>query len=173
MGIWVRDCVRTPGAAGAPVMYDVIFLNPPQRPFAASGRLRDILVHGLDREIPDDELQSVLKDVGLEATVARQGGLAAGELQALTFARLLLASPQFAFLDDPAKTLEAPLAERLYQALARSSITYVSAGCPPPLLAYHDLQLELHPDGSWQVEPAGSSGSADQSSHSQPESRKE
>jgi ABC-type uncharacterized transport system fused permease/ATPase subunit len=67
--------------------------------------------------------------------------LAAGELQALTFARLLLASPRFAFLDDPVKIIAAPVAERLYQALARSSITYIRAGCPPALRPYHDIQL--------------------------------
>jgi putative ATP-binding cassette transporter len=84
--------------------------------------------------------------------------LSAGELQSLTFGRLLLASPRFAFLDDPARIIEAPLAERLYQALARSSITYVRAGCPSALLSYHDLELELHHDGSWQVEPPGEDG---------------
>jgi hypothetical protein len=56
----------------------------------------------------------------------------------------------FAGLDYPAGAVEAPLAERLFQALARSPITYVSTGCPPALLAYHDLQE----DGSWRVEPA-------------------
>jgi putative ATP-binding cassette transporter len=140
----------------------------PQQPYAASGQLRDILLNGLGQEVPDDRLQTVLKEVGLGGRIAGEGGLdaerdwakvlSAGELQALTFARLLLASPRFAFLDDPAKMIEAPLAERLYQALARSSITYLSAGCPPTLLPYHDMQLELHQDGSWKVEPAGPDG---------------
>jgi ABC-type uncharacterized transport system fused permease/ATPase subunit len=137
----------------------------PRQPYAASGRLRDILCDGLDEQNPDDRLREVLGEVGLEASVDRQGGLdaerdwsaalSAGELQALTFARLLLASPQFVFLEDPAGTLEAPIAERLYQALAHSSITYFSAGCSPLLLPYHDLQVELHEDGSWQVKSGG------------------
>lgn len=63
-----------------------------------------------------------------------------------------LASPRFAFLENPAETVGAPLAERLYQALARSPIGYVSVGCPPALLPYHDRRLELKDDGSWQVE---------------------
>jgi putative ATP-binding cassette transporter len=142
----------------------------PRRPYAASGRLRDILLDGLGREVPDDRLRAVLEAVGLRAVVEREGGLDAerdwatvlspGELQAMTFARLLLAGPRFAFLDDPVGTLEAPLGERLYQALARSSITYVSVGCPPTLLSYHDLRLELRDDGSWRVESAagGSAG---------------
>jgi hypothetical protein len=52
-------------------------------------------------------------------------------------------------------TINGVLGERLYQALARSSITYVSVGCPPALLPYHDRRLELQEDGSWRVEPAG------------------
>jgi hypothetical protein len=52
------------------------------------------------------------------------------------------------------KMVEAPLAERLYQALAHSPITYMSAGCAAALLAYHDLQLDLYPDGGWQLKAA-------------------
>jgi putative ATP-binding cassette transporter len=144
------------GRISRPGPGDVMFVA--RRPYAASGRLRDILLNGLAREVPDDRIHTVLKEVGLEATIAREGGLDAeqdwakvlsnGELQALTFARLLLARPRFAFLDDPAQAIETPLAKRLYQALAGSSITYLSAGCPPALLAYHDLQIALDQDGS-------------------------
>jgi putative ATP-binding cassette transporter len=150
------------GRIRRPAPSEVMFV--PQRPYAASGRLRDILLDGLEREISDDQLQQVLKEVVLAEVVAREGGLdadrawakvlSAGELQALTFARLLLAKPRFAFLEDPAGTLEAALGVRLYQALARSSITYVSVGCPPALLPYHDLCLELREDGNWHIEPA-------------------
>jgi putative ATP-binding cassette transporter len=136
----------------------------PQRPYAASGRLRDILLNGLGEDISDDQLQTVLKEVDLEGIIAREGGLdaerdwakalSAGELQALTFARLLVASPRFAFPDGPAKIMEAHLAERLYQALAHSPITYFSGGCPTALLSYPDRRLELQEDGSRRVEPA-------------------
>jgi putative ATP-binding cassette transporter len=157
-GLWHegRGRICRPGPGG------IMFV--PGRPCAASGRLRDILLAGLGRDVPDDRLQAVLGEVGLAEVVERQGGLDAerdwaavlspGELQALTFARLLLASPRFAFLEDPAETLEGPLRERLYQALARSPITYVSVGCPDALLPYHDLRLELEEDGTWRVEPA-------------------
>jgi putative ATP-binding cassette transporter len=136
----------------------------PRRPYAASGRLRDVLLDGLDRETSDDRLRAVLDEVGLGEVVGREGGLDAardwakvlspGQLQALTFARLLLASPRFAFLEDPAGALEAPVGERLYRTLSRSPITYLSVGCPPALLRYHDRQLELQEDGSWRVESA-------------------
>lgn len=161
-GLWQdgQGWISRPGSS------DIMFV--PQRPYAASGRLRDILRNGLGQDVPDDRLQAVLQEVGLGETIARAGGLDAehdwarvlsvGELQALTFARLLLANPRFAFLDDPAKSIEAPLAEHLYQALARSPITYLSAGCPPALLSYHNLRLDLQQDGSWQVEPTAPNG---------------
>lgn len=123
---------------------------------------------GLCQPVADEQLKSVLTEVGLEAAVTREGGLDAerdwaqvlspGDLQALTFVRLLLASPRFAFLDDPTKVIEPPLAERLYQALAHSSIAYVTTSCPASLLSRHDMQLELHEDGTWQLGPAGANG---------------
>jgi putative ATP-binding cassette transporter len=159
-GLWQegQGQISRPGPGG------IMFV--PQRLFNASGRLRDILMDGLGQDIADDRLRSAVEEVGL-GEVARVGGLdseqdwakvlSGSELQALTFARLLLASPRFAFLEDPGTGLEPPLGERLYQALARSSITFVSVGCPPALLPYHDLRLELRDDGSWQVEPARAS----------------
>jgi putative ATP-binding cassette transporter len=156
-GLWLegQGRIRRPGRG------EVMFV--PQRPCPATGRLRDILADGLGPEIPDDRLWAVLREVGLAEAVEQHGGLdvekdwaavlSPAQLQALTFARLLLASPRFAFLDDPAAIVEAPLAERLYQALARSSITYVSTCCSPAFLSYHDLRLELQEDGSWRLEP--------------------
>jgi putative ATP-binding cassette transporter len=150
------------GRISRPGPREILFV--PQQPYAASGKLREILSNGFGPKLPDERLQSVVKEVGLEEVIARAGGLdgaqdwakvlSADELQALTFARLLLAAPRFAFLDDPAKPIEAPLAKRLYEALARSSITYVTVGCPPELLSYHDERLDLQEDGSWRVEPA-------------------
>ncbi len=126
-------------------------------------RLRDLLIGGCAQQVSEDRLHEVLREVGLEEVIARAGGLDAehdwtailspSELQALTFARLLLASPRFAYLDDPAENMEPSRAERLYRALAHSPITYVSAGCSPVVLAYHDWRLELQEDGSWRIEP--------------------
>ncbi len=157
-GLWTDG----QGRIGRPGPADVMFV--PQQTCPVSGRLRDILACGLGRDISDDTLQAVLQEVGLEASIAREGGLDAernwtdrlspAELQSLTFARLLLASPRFAFLENPSQDAEPSQADRLYQALARSSITFLTAGCPDQLLAYHDLKLHLNPGGTWQVEPA-------------------
>jgi putative ATP-binding cassette transporter len=141
----------------------VMFL--PQRPYTPPGRLRDQLLYGLGRaDLPDDRLLAVLREVGLGALAAGADGLDAerdwravlseGEQRALAFARLLLANPRFAFLDDPAGPLDEARVEYLYAALARTQITYVSAGCHRVLLKYHDLRLELSGDGGWQLGPA-------------------
>jgi putative ATP-binding cassette transporter len=81
--------------------------------------------------------------------------LSEGEQQALGFARLLLADPPFAFLDNATGALEKSWVERLYGALVRTSITYVSVGNDPTLRKYHDLRLELFGDGGWRVEATG------------------
>jgi putative ATP-binding cassette transporter len=138
----------------------------PQRPYTPSGRLRDLLLYGLDEEgIPDSRILDVLREVGLEAVVNGAGGLDAehewsnvlseGEQHALAFARLLLANPRFAFLDNPAGSLDGEHVQRLYQALARSPITYVSVGDHPALASFHDMRLDLHGDGSWELVPTG------------------
>ncbi len=137
----------------------------PQHPYTTPGQLRDLLRSGLGpHKVSDDRIWAALKEVGLEGVVERQGGLDAerdwpdilswGEQRALAVARLLLAAPRFAFLDDTVETLETPRLERLYEALARSAITYATVGLHPALFAFHDLRLDLHGDGAWRVEPA-------------------
>jgi putative ATP-binding cassette transporter len=157
VGLWQegQGRISRPGPGG------IVFV--PERPFQVSGRLRDILLDGLGQDISDDALEGVLQEVGLGEVIARQGGLdserdwaavlAPSQLQELAFVQLLLTRPRFAFLENPAGTLDTRLAEHLYQTLANSSITYVSVGCPPTLLSYHDRQLELLEDGSWRVQP--------------------
>jgi len=157
-GLWTDG----EGRIGRPEEGQMMFVQ--EQPRAGSGRLREILAAGLDRDVTDDQLQTVLKEVGLDAAIAREGGLdaerdwastlSADELHALTFARLLLASPRFAFLDNPAKNVDAAQADRLYAALGRSGITYLTADCSDALLHYHNLQLQLGGDGSWHVAPA-------------------
>jgi putative ATP-binding cassette transporter len=155
-GLWQEGegRVRRPGPG------DVMFV--PQRAYAASGRLRDILMDGIGREIPDDRLRAVLEEVGLKPILEHSDELnaecdwatilSAGDLQALTIARLLLVNPRFAFLDNPAANLGTDFGDRLYRALANSPITYISAGCPDELLSFHAQRLNIQDDGSWRSE---------------------
>jgi putative ATP-binding cassette transporter len=58
------------GRISRPGPGEVMFV--PQRPYAASGRLRDILLSGLDPEVREDRLQAVLNEVGLGEAAARR-----------------------------------------------------------------------------------------------------
>jgi putative ATP-binding cassette transporter len=146
----------------------VMFL--PKTPYAAPGRLRDLLRYGAQRDIPDNRIREALREVGLAELADRSGGLDAeqnwtevlskGEQELVAFARLLAVSPKFAFLDDPAATLDAAGLTRVYEALQRSRITYVSVGGHVDLRKYHDQVLELHGDGTWHVGPAKSPSAA-------------
>ena len=138
----------------------VMFLQ--RRPYLIPGRLRDVLLYALDHEaVPIDRLLSVLEALDLKGLVHQAGGLDAeqdwghvlseGEQQELVFARLLLANPPFAFLDDALDALDVNRAERFYAILANSPITYVSLGNHPHLFPYHDFRLELVGDGRWRI----------------------
>jgi putative ATP-binding cassette transporter len=141
-----------------PAAPDVMFL--PQQPYAIAGKLLDHLLYSLDRDRVEREgIADVLRLVGLSDVVARVGGLGAendwpntlseSELQRFAVARLLLAKPRFAFLDQALAALDAVEEEKLYASLSSTDITYVSVGDSPALIKFHDMRLELHGDGAW------------------------
>jgi putative ATP-binding cassette transporter len=155
-GLWGegRGTIRCPG------MRQIMFL--PQQIYAATGRLRDLLLAGLDRDNHDDEqLRGALRDVGLgyladepeglDSQWSWVHGLLPGDQHALALARLLLAKPRFAFLDGVPWTLPPRRVQHLYTALARTPITYISIGDSTGLLPYHDQWLELLGDGRWRL----------------------
>lgn len=143
-----------------PPLRSMMFL--PQQPYLTLGSLRDQLLYALParRYVSEGRLLSVLQDVQLESIVERVGGLdveqrdwasilSLGEQQSLAFARLLLAAPEFAFLDEAVSALPAERVRNLYELLSRTAITYLSAVSEPDLLEYHDQLLHLQSDGSW------------------------
>ncbi len=143
-----------------PPLRSIMFLQ--QQPYLTLGSLRDQLLYALPprRHISEGRLLSVLQDVQLETIVERAGGLdteqrdwtsilSLGEQQSLAFARLLLAVPEFAFLDEAVSALPAERVRNLYELLARTGITYLSAISEPDLLEYHDQLLQLQRDGTW------------------------
>ena len=109
----------------------------------------------------DDAILAVLHAVQFEPVVQWVGGLDAeadwskalsiSEQQVLAFAQLLLARPRFAFLDEAVSALDPEHRQKLYQVLARTSITYISISNDPMLVPFHDRVLELGPDGNWSV----------------------
>jgi putative ATP-binding cassette transporter len=158
-GLWEKGT----GRIIRPVPQRVLFL--PERPYMVPGCLRDQLFTVGQDGHADEHLMRVLHQVRLEALVQRVGGLdqehdwrsmlSLGEQQLIAFARLLLAHPDYAFLDEAVSALSERHRLELYRLLALTGITYVSVGeSQPSLLQTHDTLLDLHSDGTWNVGPA-------------------
>ncbi len=141
----------------------VMFL--PQRAYLIPGTLREQLVYGLHEQYSDERLLAVLREIDLESVAERVGGLdvqgdwtnwlSHGEQQLVAIARLLLGSPSFAFLDDAVSAVDPGHAERVYETLAGTKITYLSIGDRSFLQDYHDTRLELIEGGRWRLIGAG------------------
>lgn len=157
-GLWTAGSgtiVRPPGGK-------VVALT--QTPYLPPGTLRDqVLFPG--RKASDAAIREALEAAGFAAVAERVGGLDAehnwattlslGEQQQLAFARLFVAAPPFAVLDEATAALSPAQTRQLYARLAARGIGYLSTGNGPDLLAYHDLVLDLTGTGEWSVRPAG------------------
>ena len=158
-GLWTRGSGRVLRPAGA----QMLFL--PQQPYLALGSLRCQLLYPDDRrEISDEELRAMLRQVALADLADRVGGLDAerdwakllsvGEQQRLAFARALIARPRYLMLDEATSALDAANETGLYAQLAGLSITPVSVSHRPGLLPWHRWVLTLDGQGGWQRGPA-------------------
>jgi putative ATP-binding cassette transporter len=157
-GLWNTGC----GRIVRPSLEEIMFL--PQRPYMILGSLREQLLYpNADREIPDEELESVLHQVNLPELLSKVGGfdaeldwssvLSIGEQQRLAFARLLLNRPRYALLDEATSALDLQNEKHLYQQLQESETTFISVGHRESLLNYHKLVLEILSDSSWRLIP--------------------
>jgi putative ATP-binding cassette transporter len=158
-GLWTAGqgrVVRPPAEAA-------LFL--PQRPYLRAGALREQFLYGLRAGgLTDGRIIAVLREMGGESVLQREGGLGAerdwantlslGEQQMVAFARLLLAAPPFAFLDEATSALNEGAARHLYGLLSRTPITYISVAGDPRLRDFHDVVLELGRDGLWAADSA-------------------
>jgi putative ATP-binding cassette transporter len=156
-GLWTAGEGRIIRPAGK----DAVFL--PQQPYLVPGTLREQLLYAVpDHPISDEEILRVLRAVQFGPILERVGGLDAeqdwsnilplSEQQRLTFARLLLTKPRFAFLDEATSNLDEPCGCLLYRALSQTDMTYISVATDRGLLDYHDILLELEGDGAWRTE---------------------
>lgn len=145
-----------------PNLEEIMFL--PQRPYMILGSLREQLLYpNANRQIKDEELESLLHQVNLPELLSKVGGfdseldwssfLSIGEQQRLAFARLLLNRPRYAFLDEATSALDQQNEKHLYQQLKQSETTFISVGHRESLLNYHQQVLELLSDSSWQLIP--------------------
>jgi putative ATP-binding cassette transporter len=140
---------------------DVMFL--PQKPYLAPGKLREQLLEGAGcKPRTDDEIKAVFRELRIEKILVRTGGLDAekdwaatlspGEIRLLSFARLVLAEPAYAFLDVGVSGLDDFWVNTLYRALSRTKTVYVSIGENESLRVYHDVELILAGHGHWAVQ---------------------
>jgi vitamin B12/bleomycin/antimicrobial peptide transport system ATP-binding/permease protein len=145
-----------------PEPQDILFL--PERPYLPPGTLREVLLRTeqLDK-VPTDQIERTLHELGLDQALRRAGGLdvehnwseilSLGEQQLLAFSRVLLASPEFAFLDHPTRALSECQVGDLLQILRAHMIGYLTLGDEDDDLADYDQLLEIAADGSWALSP--------------------
>jgi vitamin B12/bleomycin/antimicrobial peptide transport system ATP-binding/permease protein len=138
-----------------PQIKEIFFI--PQRPYMILGSLRaQLLYPHTKRDISDEQLQSCLAKVNLGDLAARVGGfdvelnwadiLSLGEQQKLAFARLFLANPRYAVLDESTSALDVANEKHLYELIKSLDITFISVGHRPTLLQYHEsvVQIAMH-----------------------------
>jgi vitamin B12/bleomycin/antimicrobial peptide transport system ATP-binding/permease protein len=127
-GIWHEG----EGRITRPPLDEIHFL--PQRPYLPAGTLREILLDP-GQTARDDQIVAALRAAGLDTIVERAGGLdmerdwetilSLGEQQLLALTRVVLARPQFAFLDRAGTALGPIQVRQALQQLTQNSITPV------------------------------------------------
>jgi putative ATP-binding cassette transporter len=153
-GIWAAGA----GTIVRPPLDAILFL--PQRPYLPPGTLRDLLLRtGQEKVIPDDRVTAALHDAGLDAVLARAGGLdreqdwpavlSLGEQQLLALTRLTLARPAFAVLDRLNASLKPAQVREALQRLGESSITYITLAEEAESVDLYDAVLEIDDEGAW------------------------
>ena len=149
----------------------------PELPYLPPGTVRELLMgpwpeaNGpLDDtlaaiQVSEERIRDILKTIKIESLLAGFGGLDTrhhwentlplDEQQLLVIARLLLASPQFAFLDRPSTTLRPEQIDWLLGLLTARSISYVvfEEEDREVKLQNYDVLLKLKEGGAWAYSP--------------------
>ena len=152
--------VPTPGSGRIfrPGAGDVRFLA--QRPYLPRSTLRQVLDPNERAEaVSDSRILNLLSDLNLEQPVIQAGGLdterdwgtllSLSEQQLLALIHILLAAPQFVFLDRLGATLSPDQVHKILHMLTESSITYVNVGATDEPRDLYDAILECTQDGGW------------------------
>lgn len=137
---------------------DVLFL--PQKPYLPLGTLRQALVYpAAARSVTDSELIEVLRVCRLSELVGRLDDfadwtqmLSLGEQQRIAFARVLIAKPNYVFLDEATAALDEETEHHLYTLVADrlKDTAIISVGHRSTLTAFHKKNLHLA-GGTWQM----------------------
>uniref|UniRef100_A0A8R1DKW5 ABC transporter domain-containing protein n=1 Tax=Caenorhabditis japonica TaxID=281687 RepID=A0A8R1DKW5_CAEJA len=138
---------------------DAYFL--PQRPYFPVGRLslkQQLLFpaeEGLLNSEIDDDIIGLLQELKLGHLLTIVGNLndsvdfewqetlSPGEQQRLCFARMLLANPTVAFLDESTCNVDEGIENYMYGMLKKRSITFISVGHRNSLRSHHNFELRI------------------------------
>lgn len=132
-----------------------------EHPYLPKGTLREMLARtSQSAPATDDEIEDALKTVGVESLPGKAGGLdteqdwnallSPNEQALLEVARVLLAAPEFVFLDRLLGLLDPAEVGRVYRAFQSKHISYIVLGRADDDLAFFDRVLSISQDGSWQ-----------------------
>jgi len=159
-GVWDDGA----GRVVRPPLEHVVFL--PERPYLPSGTLREMMETS-DGSVPlDGELRTALAMFDAGDLVALAEGtdreledwervLTVRDQHALALARILIARPRFAFIDNLGRTVGTERLPAVFAAFAERGITCVAfAGHDEPRGGY-DTVLLLAADGTWTIEIGG------------------
>jgi len=142
-----------------PGIDDIMFV--PERPYLPPGTLRETLLHtGQEKLVSDEQILATLHSLNLESVLRRIGGLdierkwsdllSLAEQQLIAFARVLIASPGFVFLDQPSRALNVLQVNELLKRLREHNITYLTLGDDDDT-SYYDQLLDIAEDGTWKI----------------------
>jgi vitamin B12/bleomycin/antimicrobial peptide transport system ATP-binding/permease protein len=150
-----------------------------QRPYLPPGTLRQILVRKED--ISDEQVLDLLRRMGLEQILTQAGGLDTErdwktllplrEQQLLAFIAIVVARPQFVFLDKVGAILGPDYLRKVLQLLSESSIGYVNHGEPNDSTDLFGAVLACEEGGRWQwseVRPAPKTPAKDDDAQTTP-----
>ncbi len=149
---------RGEGKIIRPSLDSIRFL--PQRAYLYPGTLRELLMRsGEEHTVSDERMVNTMRELGLGSVLSRVGDLdveqdwesilSLGEEQILAFTRLVLAAPQFAFLDRVYTAMTPDQASQLLLMLSMHSITYIALDEATNMPQLYDMILEIKVDGSW------------------------
>ena len=146
------------GTIVRPGLEEVLFL--PERPYLPPGKMREVLLRtGRETNVSDEEILDLLRELKLDAAVARLGGLDAehdwddvlslADQHMLSIARLILAKPSFVILDRPASTLDRHEVNRILERLEERNIGCVHFARNAGAAMSYDVVIQLLGGGRW------------------------
>jgi len=155
-GLWTHGR----GTICRPDLEDTLFL--PERPYIPPGSLREAIVRvGLAEGTPDSAVVGALSTLGLDALLARSGGLdkelnwdevlSISEQHLLSMTRILLSRPRFACLDRPGSSLPTATLIRALDLFSAAGVGVIVFGNGAERDIRYDGVLHIHANGDWRV----------------------